>query len=114
MSRAPTTLDPFNAIAEPKRRALIEELMGGELQVNAIAKRMSWSQPMVSKHLSVLKEVGLVTASKQGRYRVYTVNPARLKPIGDWVGQFEHHWNERLDRLEGYLHDIRPKEADDD
>jgi len=74
MARARTTFDPFNAIAEPKRRAIIESLVGREQTVNQIVETMGWNQPMVSKHLGVLKQVGLVSERKVGRYRVYRVN----------------------------------------
>ena len=109
MARTPTTEDPFNAIAEPKRRVLIETLVARELSVNQIVDRVGWNQPMVSKHLGVLKKVGLVSERKAGRYRVYKVNAARLKPIQDWVIQFEQYWSNNLDNLQDYLNDIQSK-----
>ena len=102
MARTPTTEDPFNAIAEPKRRVLIETLVARELSVNQIVDRVGWNQPMVSKHLGVLKKVGLVSERKAGRYRVYKVDAARLKPIQDWVIQFEQYWSNNLDNLQDY------------
>jgi len=114
MARARTTFDPFNAIAEPKRRALIEALVGKEQTVNQIVERMGWNQPMVSKHLSVLKQVGLVTERKAGRYRAYKVNAAQLKPIQEWIIQFERYWNNPLDHLDEYLNKIQSKEVKDD
>jgi DNA-binding transcriptional ArsR family regulator len=114
MARAKTTFDPFNAIAEPKRRALIEALVGKELTVNEIVELMAWNQPMVSKHLSVLKQVGLVSERKEGRYRVYKVDAALLKIIQNWVIQFEPYWNNKLDNLETYLNGIQAKEENDE
>lgn len=114
MARTKTTYDPFNAIAEPKRRALIENLAGKALTVNEIVERMGWSQSAVSKHLSVLKQVGLVLESRQGRFRVYRVNPKQLKLIYDWVYQFEHYWSQQLDQLGAYLDTIQSKEISDD
>jgi DNA-binding transcriptional ArsR family regulator len=114
MARAPTTFDSFNAIAEPKRRALIEALVGKEQTVNQIVETMGWNQPMVSKHLGVLKQVGLVSERKEGRYRVYKVNAAQLKPVKEWVIQFERYWGNSLDQLEDYLNEIQSKEEKDE
>ena len=118
MARTRTTFDPFNAIAEPKRRALIEALVIKEQNVSQLAKVMDWNQPMVSKHLGVLKQVGLVSERKEGRYRVYKVNAAQLKPIQEWVIQFEKYWCNSLDNLENYLEDyqniIQAKEVDNE
>ena len=114
MARARTTFDPFNAIAEPKRRALIEALVGKELTVNQTVELMGWNQPMVSKHLGVLKQVGLVSERKEGRYRVYKVNAARLKPVQEWVVQFEPFWGNRLDHLDDYLNEIQSKGEKDE
>lgn len=107
MARTPTTFDPFNAIAEPKRRQILETLAGRELTVNALVEILGWNQPMVSKHLGVLKQVGLVQERKEGRQRVYRVNAEPLKPIQDWVSGFEKLWNDRLDRLDEYLKKIQ-------
>jgi len=110
MARTRTTFDPFNAIAEPKRRELIEALAGKELTVNEIVNVMGWKQPMVSKHLSVLRQVGIVTERKDGRYRAYRVNAVQLKPIQEWVIQFEQFWSNSLDNLGDYLNEIQSKE----
>ena len=110
MARTPTTFDPFNAVAEPKRRQVLEVLGTQELSVNEIVKRLGWNQPMVSKHLGVLKEVGLVSERRVGRQRMYRVNAERLKPIYDWVAPFEHYWSERYDRLDEVLQDLKSKE----
>lgn len=114
MARPRTTHDPFSAIAEPRRRALIEVLTGGEQTVNQIVETMGWNQPMVSKHLGVLKRVGLVTERKQGRYRAYRLNAAQLKPVQDWVVEIEKYWANSLDNLEDYLTTIQSKEAKGD
>ena len=110
MARTPTTFDPFNAVAEPKRRQVLEVLGTQELSVNEIVKRLGWNQPMVSKHLGVLKEVGLVSERRVGRQRLYRVNAERLKPIYDWVAPFERYWSERYDRLDKVLQDLKSKE----
>ena len=99
MPRAPTTLDPFNAVAEPRRRRVLETLAGQELAVNDIVGRLGWAQPSVSKHLGVLKEVGLVTVRREGRQRLYSVDATQLKPIHDWVGMFEKFWTRQIDRI---------------
>lgn len=114
MARTRTTLDTFNAIAEPKRRALIEAMIGKEMTVNETVETMGWNQPMVSKHLGVLKQVGLVSERRQGRYRVYKVNAAKLKPIQEWVVQFEKYWGNSLDQLEDYLNEIQAKGVHDE
>ena len=110
MARTPTTFDPFNAVAEPKRRQVLEVLGTQELSVNEIVERLGWNQPMVSKHLGVLKEVGLVSERRVGRQRLYRVNAERLKPIYDWVAPFERYWSERYDRLDDVLQDLKSKE----
>ena len=110
MARTPTTFDPFNAVAEPKRRKVLEVLGTQELSVNEIVERLGWNQPMVSKHLGVLKEVGLVSERRVGRQRLYRVNAERLKPIYDWVAPFERYWSERYNRLDNVLEDLKSKE----
>ncbi|MGH8245044.1 MAG: ArsR/SmtB family transcription factor [Gammaproteobacteria bacterium] len=110
MARVPTTHDPFNAIAEPKRRILLETLAARELPVNEIVALLGWPQPMISKHLGVLKKVGLVSERRVGRQRVYRVNADQLKLIHDWVTPFERFWEESFDRLEEYLHELQKKE----
>src|SRR2546421_3256481 len=99
MARAATTLDPFNAIAEPKRRRVLEALSNREWAVNDVVGRLGWPQPMVSKHLGVLKEVGLVNVRKDGRQRLYRVNGERLKTVYDWTKTFEKLWEHQLDRI---------------
>jgi DNA-binding transcriptional ArsR family regulator len=114
MARTPTTFDPFNAVAEPKRRKVLEVLGTQELSVNELVERLGWNQPMVSKHLGVLKEVGLVSERRVGRQRLYRVNAERLKPIYDWVAPFERYWSERYDRLDEVLEDLKSKEKSDE
>lgn len=99
MPRAPTTLDPFNAVAEPKRRRVLEVLAGGEMPVNGLVRHLGWPQPMISKHLGVLKEVGLVAMRQNGRQRLYSVNGENLKSIHDWAKMFERFWTHQLDRI---------------
>lgn len=110
MARTPTTHDPFNAVAEPKRRKIIEAMGTRELSVNEIVRLLKWPQPMVSKHLSVLKKVGLVHERRDGRQRLYRVDMEKLKPIYDWVTPFEQYWNESYERLDEVLSDIQKKE----
>ena len=114
MARTPTTFDPFNAVAEPKRRRVLEVLGTQELSVNELVERLGWNQPMVSKHLGVLKEVGLVSERRVGRQRLYRVNAERLKPIYDWVAPFERYWSESYDRLDEILEDLKSKEKKDE
>lgn len=107
MARTPTTHDPFNAIAEPKRRQLLEALGVAELSVNEIVELLGWNQPSVSKHLRVLKLVGVVSERHVGRRRMYRVNAERLKPIFDWVSPFEQYWTGRFERLDDILETMK-------
>jgi DNA-binding transcriptional ArsR family regulator len=99
MARAATTLDSFNAIAEPKRRRVLETLAAGETPVNDLVDSLGWPQPVVSKHLAVLKEVGLVTMRQHGRQRLYRLNGEALKPVYDWTKAFERFWTHHLDGI---------------
>ncbi|MDB5390116.1 MAG: sdpR 3 [Planctomycetaceae bacterium] len=100
MPRASTTSDVFNAIAEPRRRQIIELLsQHRNLAVGAIVLSLGLPQPAVSKHLGVLREVGLVSVNKQGQSRVYELNHEQLRPVYDWVKTFERHWDRQLDRI---------------
>jgi len=110
MPRRPTTHDPFNAIAEPRRRKLLEVLGEQEIPVNEIVEQVGWSQPTVSKHLGVLKQVGLVKERREGRQRLYRVNAEGLKPIYDWVAPFQQYWSEKFDRLDHVLQGMQKKE----
>ena len=110
MARLATTSDAFNAIAEPRRRAILQLLVRGERSVNDIARSVRIRQPQASKHLGVLREVGLVDARGVGQQRLYALNADGLKPIHDWVKPFERFWTESLDRLEQYLRDVQRNE----
>jgi DNA-binding transcriptional ArsR family regulator len=110
MARAATTTDAFNAVAEPRRRQILDLLAQGEQPVNDLVERLRVAQPVVSKHLRVLREVGLVEAREEGRQRIYSLNGHRLKPIHDWVRSYERTWSERFDRLEAVVKDLQEKE----
>jgi DNA-binding transcriptional ArsR family regulator len=113
MARATTTADAFNAVAEPRRREILDLLESGEWPVNDIVERLGVAQPQVSKHLRVLREVGLVEARDDGRRRIYRVNGRNLKPIHDWVKRYEDTWSERFERLDRVLEDLKRKEEPD-
>ena len=100
MARASTTADVFNAIAEPRRREITGLLIDGcEWAVNDVVARVSIAQPAVSKHLGVLRKVGVVTVVKRGQHRMYRLQAAQLKPVHDWVKSFEHYWNHQITRI---------------
>jgi DNA-binding transcriptional ArsR family regulator len=113
MARAATTTDPFNAVAEPRRRQILDVLVDGEQPVNDLVERLGVAQPVVSKHLRVLRTVGLVDVREEGRQRIYRLNGRSLKPIHDWVKRYEETWNERFDRLETVLEELKGKEEED-
>ncbi|HEX6389281.1 MAG TPA: metalloregulator ArsR/SmtB family transcription factor [Solirubrobacteraceae bacterium] len=106
MARAATTADPFNAVAEPRRREILDVLAGGERPVNDLVEVLGVAQPQVSKHLKVLRDVGLVDVRSEGRRRVYSVNGRSLKPIHDWVKNYEQAWEERFAALDTVLEEI--------
>ena len=107
MARAATTADAFNAVAEPRRREILDLLAGGERPVNDLVALLGVAQPQVSKHLRVLREVGLVEARDQGRQRLYRLNGEPLKPIHDWVKNYERTWNERFDALDELMDELK-------
>ena len=107
MARSSTTSDVFNAIAEGRRREILDVLIGGEKAVGAIVNDLSMSQPQVSKHLRVLSEVGLVSSRADGRRRLYRLEPARLQPLRDWVAGYEQALSDRLDRMDDYLGELQ-------
>jgi DNA-binding transcriptional ArsR family regulator len=107
MSRLPTTADAFNAVAEPRRRQILDLLAGQERPVNEIVELTGLGQPQVSKHLRVLREVGAVSVREEGRRRLYRVNGPALKPIHDWVRGYEQLWSDRFDALEDVLEDLK-------
>ena len=110
MARAATTTDAFNAIAEPRRRQILDVLAGGERPVNELVGQLGVAQPQVSKHLRVLRAVGVVEVRGDGRRRLYRVNGKALKPIHDWVQAYEQTWSERFDALDDVLDDLKTKE----
>ena len=107
MARAATTADAFNAVAEPRRRQILDALAGGERPVNDLVRSLGLAQPLVSKHLRVLREVGAVEVRGVGRRRLYRVNGRALKPIHDWITTYERTWTERFDRLDAVLEDLK-------
>ncbi len=110
MARAATTTDAFNAVAEPRRRQILDALADGEFRVNDLVDLLEISQPQVSKHLKVLRKVGLVRVRKEGRQRVYRLDGRSLKPIHDWVRTYESLWSERFDALDEVLEELKLKE----
>jgi DNA-binding transcriptional ArsR family regulator len=107
MARAPTTTDAFNAVAEPRRRQILDVLADGERPVNDLVAALGLAQPQVSKHLRVLREVGLVDVRDEGRHRMYRLNGRPLKPIHDWVKTYEQSWNERFEALDDVLDELK-------
>ena len=114
MARAATTADAFNAVAEPRRRQILDLLAGGERPVNDLVRELGLAQPQVSKHLRVLREVAAVEVRSDGRQRLYRLNGEALKPIHDWVKNYERSWSARFDQLDVVLEDLRQKEEGDD
>ncbi len=110
MARAATTADAFNAVAEPRRRQILDALAGGECPVNDLVRRLGIAQPQVSKHLRVLREVGAVEVRESGRQRLYRLNGTALKPIHDWVKAYEDSWEERFELLDAVLEELKDKE----
>lgn len=107
MARAATTSDVFNAIAEPQRREILVLLQAGEWPVTELARQMGMTQPRASKHLRVLREVGLVRDRKEGKQRLYGLDAQGLQPVHEWTGGFERFWNESFDRLDAYVQDLK-------
>jgi DNA-binding transcriptional ArsR family regulator len=114
MARAATTTDAFNAVAEPRRRQILDLLAGGERPVNDLVRTLGIAQPLVSKHLRVLREVGAVEVRGDGRRRLYRLNGNALRPIHDWVKDYERTWSERFDGLDDVLAELQRKERGDD
>jgi DNA-binding transcriptional ArsR family regulator len=113
VARAATTTDAFNAIAEPRRRQILDALAGGERPVNDLVRLLGIAQPQVSKHLRVLREVGAVDVREDGRQRLYRLNGRALKPIHDWVKGYEQSWSVRFEQLDAVLEDLKRKEEGD-
>jgi DNA-binding transcriptional ArsR family regulator len=113
MARAATTTDAFNAVAEPRRRQILDVLAGGERPVNDLVALLGLAQPQVSKHLKVLREVDLVSVRDEGRQRLYRLNGRPLKPIHDWVKSYERTWSDRFEALDAVLEELKDKEQGD-
>ncbi|WP_426185147.1 ArsR/SmtB family transcription factor [Microbacterium sp. TWP3-1-2b2] len=107
MARAATTSDVFNAIAEPQRRNILVLLRAGERPVTEVAEELGMSQPGASKHLRVLREVGLVQDHRVGKQRLYALDARGLRHVHEWAGGFEQFWNESFDRLEVYMQELK-------
>ena len=107
VARSPATSDVFNAIAEAHRREVLDALIAGEKAVGEIVKDLSMSQPQVSKHLRVLSEVGLVRCRAEGRRRLYRLEPARLRPLQQWLAKYEQAWNDRMDRVDACIKELQ-------
>ena len=114
MARAATTADAFNAVAEPRRRQILDALAGGERPVNDLVQLLGLAQPQVSKPLRVLREVGAVAVRDEGRRRLYRLNGEALKPIHDWVKNYERSWSERFELLDVVLEELKQEEEGDD
>jgi DNA-binding transcriptional ArsR family regulator len=106
MARAATTTDAFNAVAEPRRRQILDILAAGERPVNELVALLGVAQPVVSKHLRVLREVGLAEVRDEGRRRMYRLNGRPLEPIHDWLSNYERSWSERFDRLDAVVQEL--------
>ncbi|PNI10478.1 transcriptional regulator [Arthrobacter sp. AFG7.2] len=111
MARAATTTDAFNAVAEPRRREILDVLTQGERPVGELVEILGLVQPQVSRHLRVLREVGAVEVREEGRQRLYSLNPQALKPIHDWVSGYQHLWEERFELLDGVLAGLQQEDT---
>ena len=107
MPRATTTSDAFNAVAEPRRRHILEFIAAEERSVGEIADALELEQPSVSKHLQVLRDVGLVTVRRDGRRIFYRTNAARLRTIHEWCAMFAQHWRGQLRRIKAHAEEKR-------
>jgi DNA-binding transcriptional ArsR family regulator len=107
VARSSTTSDVFDAIADTHRREVLDALIAGEKAVGQIVDGLSMSQPQVSKHLRVLSEAGLVRCRAEGRRRLYSLEPARLRPMREWLATYERAWNDRMDRVDDYLRQLQ-------
>jgi DNA-binding transcriptional ArsR family regulator len=110
VARAATTTDTFNAVAEPRRRQILDVLMRGERSVGDLVELLGLAQPQVSKHLRVLREVGAVDVRGAGRQRLYRLNGPALKPIHDWVKRYERTWSERFELMDEVLEELKEQE----
>ncbi|MDO8187480.1 metalloregulator ArsR/SmtB family transcription factor [Conexibacter sp. JD483] len=112
MARAATTADVFNAVAESRRREILDLLAVGERPVQELVDALGVAQPQVSKHLRVLRDVGLVDVRDAGRRRLYRVNAPALKPVHDWVKSFERLWEQRFEQLDAVLDELKQEDRD--
>ncbi len=112
MARAATTTDAFNAVAEPRRREILDALAWGERTVTDLVEQLGVAQPVVSKHLRVLREVGLVQVRDEGRQRIYRIDPAPLREIHTWVKGYERLWTERFALLDAVLADLEAQQTE--
>jgi DNA-binding transcriptional ArsR family regulator len=113
MARAATTTDAFNAVAEPRRRQILDLLAEGERPVNDLVEVLGLAQPQVSKHLRVLREVDLVRVRDEGRQRMYRLNAEPLKPLHAWLAKYEQSWNKRFDLMDDVLEELKEAETND-
>jgi DNA-binding transcriptional ArsR family regulator len=114
MARAATTADAFNAVAEPRRRQILDLLAQGERPVNDLVALLGLAQPQVSKHLRVLREVDLVRVRDEGRQRLYRLTAEPLRPIHDWLRKYEQVWNERFDLMDTILAELNEEDSHGD
>jgi DNA-binding transcriptional ArsR family regulator len=110
VARSPTAADVFNAVAGLHRREILDTLVGGEKAVRTIVNDLSMPQPQVSKHLRVLSAAGLVQCRAEGRRRLYCLDPARLRPLREWMAKYEQAMSEQLDQMGDYLNELQGKE----
>ena len=110
----PTTADAFNAVAEPRRREILDLLADRERPVNELVELTGLGQPQVSKHLRVLREVGAVQAREEGRQRLYRIDAEALRPIFEWVSPYQRLWEERFERLDDVLEELKKEDEGDD
>jgi DNA-binding transcriptional ArsR family regulator len=113
MAPTATTTDVFGAVAEPRRRRIVDLLAAGERPVNDLVAELGLTQPQVSKHLRVLREVGVVDVREDGRRRLYRLNGQALKPVHDWIAGFERLWTERFDAMDIVLEDLKQEQGED-
>ena len=114
MARAATTTDAFNAVAEPRRRQILDLLAQGERPVNDLVGLLGLAQPQVSKHLRVLREVDLVHVRDEGRQRLYRLNAEPLRSIHDWLRRYQEMWTDRFDAMDTVLAELKEEESHGD
>lgn len=100
----------FAALADPTRRAILARLVTGETTVAELAKPFDMSGPAISKHLKVLESAGLIARGREAQWRPCRIEPLALKPVDDWLERYRRFWEQSLDRLDEYLHEVQAKE----